>query len=47
LPNRPKPSEVYLPGLLDGLSSINAMVDQWLSVVPPAEIPLRVVPNEG
>ncbi len=47
LPNRPKPSEVHLPGLLDGLSSINAMVDQWLSVVPPAEAPLRVVPTEG
>lgn len=47
LPNRPKPSEVHLPGLLDGLSSINAMVDQWLSVVNSAEIPLRVVPNES
>jgi hypothetical protein len=31
LPSRPKPSEVRIPGLLDGLSAISGMVDQWLS----------------
>lgn len=47
LPKRPKPSDVHLPGLLDGLSSINGTVDQWLNVVHSAEPPLRVVPGEG
>lgn len=47
LPHRPKPSEVHLPGLLDGLSSINGTVDQWLSVVQPYEPALRVIPNDG
>jgi len=31
LPNQPKPSEVRIPGLLDGLSVISETVDQWLS----------------
>jgi hypothetical protein len=31
LPAQPKPSEIRIPGLLDGLSVISGMVDQWLS----------------
>lgn len=31
LPSQPKPSEVPIPGLLDGLSVISETVDQWLS----------------
>ncbi|MCP5373265.1 MAG: hypothetical protein H6907_16175 [Hyphomicrobiales bacterium] len=31
LPQQPKPSEVHIPGLLDGLSMINSMTDQWLN----------------
>ena len=34
LPFQPKPSEIRIPGLLDGLSVISGMVDQWLS--PPS-----------
>lgn len=30
LPHQPKPSEVHIPGLLDGLSVINSTVDGWL-----------------
>ncbi len=32
LPGQSRPSEIHFPGLLDGLSVINAMVDQWLNV---------------
>jgi predicted glycosyltransferase len=46
LPERSRPSEVQLPGLLDGLSSINAVVDQWLSGRQIASAPLRVVPGD-
>jgi predicted glycosyltransferase len=28
------PSETHIPGLLDGLSTINALVDRWISNVP-------------
>jgi predicted glycosyltransferase len=31
LPHQPRPSEIRIPGLLDGLSTINAMVDRWLA----------------
>ncbi len=31
LPNQPLPSAVRLPGILDGLSVINGMVDSWLA----------------
>ena len=31
LPGMALPSEVHIPGLLDGLSVINGMMDQWLS----------------
>ena len=30
LPNQPKPSEVSIPGILDGLTMITAQVDDWL-----------------
>ncbi len=30
LPNRRRPSKVHIPGLLDGLSVINSLVDQYL-----------------
>ncbi len=40
LPNQPKPSEVRIPGLLDGLSVISETVDQWLS---PAATHLSLV----
>ena len=30
LPDQPKPSQVRIPGLLDGLSTVNALVDTWL-----------------
>ena len=36
LPEQPRPSKVHFPGLLDGLSVINAMVDQCLNVPPKA-----------
>lgn len=35
LPDQPKPSHVHVPGLLDGLSAVNALVDQYLGH-PPA-----------
>ena len=47
LPNRPKPSEIHLPGLLDGLSSINGIVDQWLNTKQRSEPSLWVVPNDS
>ncbi len=31
LPSQPKPSEIIIPGLLDGLSEINGMTDKWLA----------------
>jgi predicted glycosyltransferase len=38
LPHQSKPSDIRLPGLLDGLSNIDAVVDAWLSSpVIPAE----------
>jgi predicted glycosyltransferase len=30
LPNRRRPSKVHVPGLLDGLSAINSLVDQYI-----------------
>jgi len=47
LPARPKPSEVHLPGLLDGFSHINATVDQWLSAAQPGEPSLRLVHKDA
>ena len=39
LPYRPKPSATHIPGLLDGLSTINSVVDRWLS---PTGLPTRL-----
>jgi predicted glycosyltransferase len=30
LPHQPKPSEVVIPGLLDGLDSVNRLAERWL-----------------
>ena len=35
LPNRRRPSKVHIPGLLDGLSVINSLVDQYLGAAAP------------
>ena len=40
---QPRPSDVRLPGLLDGLSNINAMVDTWLSTPGSPKAKLAVV----
>ncbi|MGB0684231.1 MAG: glycosyltransferase family protein [Magnetovibrionaceae bacterium] len=49
LPARHRPSEVHVPGLLDGLSTINRAVDHWLTPavqpVLPAQTGLRQQPN--
>ena len=34
LPERPRPSEANLPGLLDGTTNICGIVDQWFSNLP-------------
>jgi predicted glycosyltransferase len=36
LPYRRRPSKVHIPGLLDGLSVINSLVDQYLDDKIPA-----------
>ena len=43
LPHQPKPSAVHFPGLLDGLSTINAMLDKWLSAPARKAVSLSVV----
>lgn len=43
LPDQPKPSEVRIPGLLDGLSSIVRMVDYLVSTPPEAAARLSLV----
>jgi predicted glycosyltransferase len=43
LPSRPKPSEVRIPGLLDGLSVISGTVDEWLSATPRTAAHLSLV----
>src|SRR5690606_17635030 len=30
LPDQPRPSQIRIPGLLDGASTINRLVDNWL-----------------
>jgi predicted glycosyltransferase len=43
LPNRRRPSKVHIPGLLDGLSAINSLVDQYLGAArPPITGPQRL-----
>jgi predicted glycosyltransferase len=39
LPYRRRPSKVHIPGLLDGLSVINGLVDQYLGDKAPAGHP--------
>jgi predicted glycosyltransferase len=36
LPNRRRPSKVHVPGLLDGLSAINGLVDLYLGPAAPS-----------
>ncbi len=43
LPHQQRPSSVQAPGLLDGLSVINGMVDQWLSAIPQTPTRLSVI----
>ena len=47
LPSQPKPSQVHIPGLLDGLSVINSTVDTWLSRSRRRTERLSVVNQEG
>jgi len=42
LPHQSRPSDIHIPGMLDGLSVINGLVDEWLKRRPAAE-PLSVV----
>lgn len=43
LPNRRRPSKVHIPGVLDGLSVINGLVDQYLgAALPPSAKPRRL-----
>ena len=42
LPDQPRPSSVHVPGLLDGLSVISGMVDQWLSAAPEDREPTKL-----
>jgi len=45
LPQKHRPSDVLIPGLLDGLSATNAAMNQWLS--SPRQTPLTLVQQEG
>jgi predicted glycosyltransferase len=45
LPEQPRPSEVRIPGLLDGLSVINGTVDEWLSTQAEPAKRLSLVPR--
>jgi predicted glycosyltransferase len=46
LPKRRRPSKVHIPGLLDGLSVINSLVDQHLGAAAPAARPRLPVAAE-
>ncbi|MBT3361408.1 MAG: hypothetical protein HN403_17430 [Rhodospirillales bacterium] len=43
LPNQSRPSEVHIPGMLDGLSVVNGLVDQWLNQRTTSAAPLSLV----
>ncbi len=43
LPHQPRPSEVRIPGMLDGLSVINGWVDEWLNERPASTAQLSIV----
>jgi predicted glycosyltransferase len=49
LPNRRRPSKVHVPGILDGLSVINSLVDQYLGAAlpPAATVPRLSVVRSG
>ncbi len=47
LPHRPKPSEVRIPGLLDGLTVISSMVDEWLRGAHPTPKPMTMIGGGG
>jgi predicted glycosyltransferase len=42
LVDQPPPSAVHIPGLLDGLSTINALMDRWLSDQPSDPVSTNV-----
>ncbi len=48
LPERPRPSDINLPGLLDGTTNICGIVDQWFSNLPDRLSPpkLRLVSED-
>jgi hypothetical protein len=46
LPRQPEPSKVHIPGLLDGLSAINALVDVYLGTPAAARPRLAIVGAE-
>lgn len=48
LPERPRPSDINLPGLLDGTTNICGIVDQWFSNLPDRAAPpkLRLVSED-
>ena len=47
LPDQPLPSEVRMPGILDGLSTINGMIDSWLEAEPRKSPGLTVVSGKS
>jgi len=47
LPSKPKPSETRIPGLLDGLSTINSAIDHRLNQSRGSRVPLKLVQHES
>ncbi len=47
LPDQPRPSRVKLPGLLDGLNTINGLMDQWVSPPATAQPALRIAGGDN
>ncbi|MBL6927984.1 MAG: hypothetical protein ISR44_02330 [Rhodospirillales bacterium] len=43
LPHQPRPSTVQIPGMLDGLSVVNGLVDQWLNRRATSPAPISLV----
>ncbi|MDH5750551.1 MAG: hypothetical protein OEY85_14675 [Rhodospirillales bacterium] len=43
LPHQAKPSEIHIPGLLDGLSTINGLIDTWINVPAKPSTRLTVI----
>ncbi|MGQ0664788.1 MAG: glycosyltransferase family protein [Pseudomonadota bacterium] len=46
MPEQPLPSDMVIPGLLDGLDNVNRRVGRWLGARAPLERRLAVVPGE-